>query len=64
LKLKSATRLPRIGTNVAHGGPRVGAALGGRVKPLSAEEVVLDEVVVGVEAQDLLVDMAALWRRG
>src|SRR3954454_2384089 len=39
-------------------GARVGAAIGGRVQPLAAEEVVLDELQVRVEAQRLVVDLA------
>src|SRR5215471_4975245 len=39
---------------------RVGAAVGLRVEPRSVQEVVLDELVVGVEGQDLGVDVSSL----
>src|SRR5579863_1394841 len=39
--------------------PRVGPAVGARVEPPAAEEQVLDEFVVRVEAQRLVIDEAA-----
>ena len=41
-------------------GPRVGTAVGARVQPGAAQEVVLDELEIRVEAQRLVVDVAAL----
>src|SRR5262249_35569904 len=43
---------------LAHAGPGVGAAVGGGVEPGAAEEVVLDELQVGVAAERLVVDVA------
>jgi hypothetical protein len=39
-------------------GPRVGAAVGLGVQPRAVQEVVLDELVEGVEGQRLVVDVA------
>src|SRR5438067_5642784 len=39
-----------------HVWPRVGSAVGARIDPPAAQEVVLDERVVGVEGQHLVVD--------
>ena len=52
------------GRVLADVGARVGAAVGRRVEALAAEEVVLDELDVGVEAQRLVVDVALLARTG
>ncbi len=52
------------GVVLAHVGPRVRAPVGGRVEPLPAEEVVLDELQVGVERQRLVIDGCPAWRRG
>ena len=41
-------------------GACVWSAVGARIEPLAAEEVVLDELRVGVEAERLMVDVAAL----
>ena len=49
---------------LAHVGSRVRAAVGRGIEPLTAEEVVLDELVVRVEAQRLVVDVALLARTG
>src|SRR5437016_6426064 len=43
---------------LAHRRPRVGSAVGLGVEALPAEEVVLDELQVGVETERLLVDVA------
>src|ERR1700676_14679 len=43
---------------LAHRGPRVGTAVGERIDALSIEEHVLDELVVGVEAEGLVVYIA------
>src|SRR5947209_8857223 len=40
-------------------GPGVWAAVGGGIQPFAAEEVVLDELVVGIVAEYLMVDVAA-----
>ena len=45
-------------------GSGIGSAVGGGVDALAVQEVVLDELVVGVEAEGLVVDVAAAWRRG
>src|SRR3954451_360549 len=45
---------------LAHWWGRVQAGVGLRIEPLAAEEVVLDELQVRVEAQRLMVDGAAL----
>ncbi len=42
---------PRMGTSSRTVGPRVGAAVGAGVEALATEKVVLDELVVGVEAR-------------
>ena len=60
LKSKSLVRLPRIFCVLADVGPRVGPAVGRGFEPLAAQEVVLDELVVGVEAEGLVVDVARL----
>jgi hypothetical protein len=44
---------------VADGGAWVWASVGGWVEALATEEVVFDELVVGVEAECLVVDVAA-----
>src|SRR5207253_2955019 len=44
---------------LAHGDARIGSPVGGRVEALAAEEVVLDELHIRVEAQRLVVDVAA-----
>jgi len=43
---------------LAHSGPRVRAPVGRRVESLPSDEVVLDELRVGVETQGLVVDVA------
>src|SRR5580693_1825589 len=47
-----------------HVGPRIGPGICRRVEPGAAEEVVLDELEVGVAAEDLMVDVALLRIRG
>src|SRR6478672_2497652 len=49
---------------LAHRGPRIRAAVSRRVEPLPSDEVVLDELGVGVETQGLVVDVAParIWR--
>ena len=64
VKLKSFARSPRIFAFSRTVGPRVGAAVGRRVEPRAVEEVVLDELEVGVEAQRLVVDVARASRTG
>src|SRR5438094_2901693 len=44
---------------LAHVGARIRAPVGGRIEPLRVQEIVLDELRVGVEAQDLVVDEPA-----
>ena len=58
VKSKSAVRLPRMASVLADVGSRVGSTVGGRVEALAAEEVVFDELVVRVEAEGLVVDVA------
>src|SRR4051794_12288518 len=41
---------------LAHGRARIGPTVSPRVEPFPVQEVVLDELHVGVEAQDLVVD--------
>ena len=64
VKSKSVREVAEHRRVLAHVGPRVGAAVGRWVEPLAAEEVVLDELGVGVEAQRLVVDVALAWHRG
>ena len=45
---------------LANVGPWVWSPVGFRVEALAVEEVVLDELDVGVEAETLVVDVAAL----
>src|SRR5262249_57507740 len=45
-------------------GPAVGAAVGGGIEPGAAEEVILDELQVGVAAERLVVDEAPPGVRG
>ena len=58
LKLKSRTRSAEQRARLAHVGRGSGRPSVLRVEPLPAEEVVLDELVVGVVAEDLVVDEA------
>src|SRR5579862_4941808 len=44
----------------AHRRSRIGSAVGSRVESLPVQEVVLDELVVRVEAERLMVDIAPL----
>ena len=60
LKSKSFARLPRIGALSRTSGRGSGRPSVARVEPPAAEEVVLDELRVGVEAQRLVIDVAAL----
>src|SRR5437870_4776072 len=48
------------GDVLAHRRARVGSTVGARIEALSAEEVVFDELEVGIEAQRLMVDEPAL----
>ena len=60
LKSKSSVEVAEDRVVLAHVGPGVGAAVGGGIEPGAVEEVVLDELGVGVEAEDLVVDVALL----
>src|SRR5437899_12138343 len=42
----------------AHVGSRVRSAVGARIEPLAVQEVVLDELEVGVRTQYLVIDVA------
>ncbi len=59
LKLNSRRQVAEHRHVLADRRPRVGPPVRRRVEPQTAEEVVLDELGVGVEAQDLVVDEAA-----
>jgi hypothetical protein len=45
---------------LAHGGTRVRPAIGPGIEALPAEEVVLDELRIGIEAQRLMIDVPGL----
>ena len=54
VKSKSAVEVAEDRAVLADVGPRVGPTVGGRIEPLPAEEVVLDELVVRVVAERLV----------
>ena len=58
LKSNSLTQVPERLCVLADDRSRIGAAVGPRVEPLPAEEVVLDELQVRVEGERLVVDVA------
>src|SRR5579862_1953872 len=58
-EVEVAHEVTEDGLALADVGPRVGPAVGLRVEALTAEEIVLDELEVGVEAERLVVDVAA-----
>ncbi len=49
---------------LAHRRPGIGAAIGARIESLAVEEIIFDELRVGIEAQDLMVDVAPARRTG
>ena len=53
-----------LGDIFAHVGAGIGSAVSLRVERWPGQEVVLDELGVGVEAERLVVDVARAWRRG
>src|SRR5207302_1540890 len=56
--------IPETGVVLPDVGPGVGPAVGAWVEPGAAEEIVLDELEVGVERERLVVDESApgVWR--
>jgi hypothetical protein len=59
VEVEVAAQIARKGQVLAHIRPGVGPPVRPWVKPLSAQEIVLDELVVGVEGHRLMVDEAA-----
>src|SRR5579875_233531 len=53
-------QVAQLGGVLAYVGARVGPSVGGRVEALAVQEVVFDELDVGVEAERLVVDEALL----
>ena len=64
VEVEVSARLPRIFDVLADVGARVGAAVGRGFESPAVQEVVLDELQVGVEAERLVVDVALPARTG
>src|SRR5580765_3076721 len=58
IEVEVAREIPEHARVLPHARPRVGPAVGLRVEPRAAEEVVLDELGVSIEAEHLVIDVA------
>src|SRR5437763_1272133 len=58
-KVEVCRQIAKRGERLSHRRPWIGAPVAARIKPGTAEKVVLDELGVRVEAQDLVVDEPA-----